>query len=51
MFVEPRLVSLEEEEEDNPDNSPTKCAEVEGDPEGCLEEPAAPVCCRRDDHL
>ena len=42
VFVEPRLASLEEVE-DNPDNSPAKWAEVEGDPEACLEEPA---CCR-----
>ncbi len=44
MFVEPRLVSLEEVE-DSPDNSPAKCVEVEGAPEGCLEEP---VCCRKE---
>lgn len=38
MFVDPRLVSLEEVE-DTPDNPPAKCVEVDGTPEGCLEEP------------
>ena len=44
VFVEPCLVSLEEVE-DNPDNSPAKWVEVEGDPEDGLEEPD---CCRKE---
>lgn len=44
VFVDPRLVLSEEEVEDNPDNWPAKCAELEGGPEGCLEE-LAPGCC------